>query len=138
MNVLEAIEVLRGDLDRTIESLEALRNGFALYAVAAPDLDRPFHPVQVAESEDRLKDFLAEKCRTGERLYIRASVLRGAYCRWCKLRGARPGGPAQFTMRLMNAGYRYSRSRRIRGLQQRTFEGIALRTSTKHSAEVIQ
>ena len=45
----------------------------------------------------------------------------------CKFNDVTPVRRGQFKARLEAAGYRYSRSRRIDGVQQRTWEGIALR-----------
>ena len=126
MNVLESIALLRHDLDRCIEFLESLRNGFATYAAVAPDLDKPSLALRAAKGDPRLKEFIAS-CRTAEGAYVRVRDLWHTYVRWCRLNQAARLAPAQFAARLRALGYEYSRSRRIRGRQVRTWEGIAVR-----------
>ena len=59
MNVLQAIDSLHGDLDRTIESLEALREGFGAFALVAPT--KAARPVELApRAKTRVKQFVDE------------------------------------------------------------------------------
>ena len=131
MNVIQAIDSLRNDLDRTIESLEALRNGFATYALLAPDVDKPNKPAVRVELDDRVKDglkrFVDENLTAKENAFARCSALWAAYIRWCRFNDAKPVTSHQFTARLRAIGITYSRSRRIAGQQARTWEGVALR-----------
>ena len=85
MTVLDSITLLRNDLDRTIESLEALRTGFALYAQIAPDLDKPRKSFVPAKAGERLQKFLSTMTETRKGAYVRVSALRKAYLRWCVL-----------------------------------------------------
>jgi Poxvirus D5 protein-like len=126
MNVIQAIDSLRNDLDRTIESLEALRNGFGTFALVAPV--RVAQPVELdPRAKVRVKQFVDECLDTKERAFLRGSSLWNAYIRWCKFNDNKPVSPRQFKSRLEAAGFRYSRSRRIAGVQARTWEGVTLR-----------
>jgi hypothetical protein len=131
MNVIEAIASLRHDLDRTIESLELLRNGFSSYALIAEDLDKPRHEIQPRVPGERLKGFLEEYCHIEASSWVRTSALWTAYKRWCRLHADGGIGPVQFHARMLAQGFILSRSRRIRGKQSRTWEGIGLRTVRK-------
>lgn len=126
MNVIEAIATLRHDLDRTIESLEALRNGFAGYAEVAPVLHQPYREIDLKKADPRLSDFLTKACRTSEGSYVRVTDLWRAYVRWCRRNDVSQLGRSHFASRVRALGYEYSRSRRVRGLQVRTWEGLKL------------
>jgi len=126
MTVLQAIDSLRQDLDRTIESLEALRTGFGTFALVAPTRSEK-RPELDARAKTRVKRFVDECLNTRDTAFIRGTVLWKAYQRWCRLNDVKPVGPGQFKARLEAAGYRYSRSRRIDGVQARTWEGVTLR-----------
>lgn len=126
MTVVKAILELRRDLDRTIQALEAMRHSFISFVAGVPDLEQP-GKIAPVKRDPRLQEFLSKHCHASKSGYVKSSELFRAYAHWCRTEKQVRMGQRYFALRLRALGYRYSRSRRIRGCQTRTWEGITLR-----------
>lgn len=126
MTITSAINLLLEDLDRTAQSVQALRRSVAEYGMFAPVAKRP-PATELKRLDHKIPEFLADCCQLKTDAWVRSAHLYSAYRRWCRLRDLRPARPGQFQLRLTAEGLLYSRSRRFRGTQKRTWEGVGLR-----------
>jgi hypothetical protein len=119
---------LQSAFGEAIRAMEMLRNNLGLLALAAapPQAEATAPPEKFGNLNEYFQAFLDDACRPGDGLWLRGSDLWRAYKRWCVERQR----PRRLTYPelhfLLGNRYEYSRSRRIRGKQLRTYEGIGL------------